>query len=85
MLDPTTGEVLDYVGGQEDLRRRLLRAVGDPAERFHEDHLRMLRAARFAARLGLEVEGATLEAIRRFHGLIRTVSAERVRDDDSGF
>jgi poly(A) polymerase len=81
MLDPTTGEVLDYVGGQEDLRRRLLRAVGDPGRRFTEDHLRMLRAVRFAARLNFDVDAATLEAIRRLHGLIRAVSAERVRDE----
>ncbi|MCW5976590.1 MAG: CCA tRNA nucleotidyltransferase [Bryobacteraceae bacterium] len=81
MLDPATGEVLDYVGGQDDLRRSILRAVGDPERRFTEDRLRMLRAIRFAARLGFTIEPATLAAIQRLHGLILTVSAERIRDE----
>ena len=50
--DPVTGEVLDYVGGRADLAARLLRAIGDPEARFREDHLRLLRAVRFAVRLG---------------------------------
>lgn len=81
MLDPVTGEVLDYVGGQDDLRRSILRAVGDPSKRFAEDHLRMLRAVRFTARLGFEVEASTLDAISRLHSLIQSVSAERIRDE----
>lgn len=81
LLDPETREVLDFVGGRADLDRRLVRAIGDPEARFREDHLRLLRAVRFAARLGFELEPATFEAVRRNHALIRTVSAERVRDE----
>jgi putative nucleotidyltransferase with HDIG domain len=79
--DPLTGEVLDYVGGRADLDRRLIRAIGDPEARFAEDHLRLLRGVRFAARLGFEIEPGTTEAIRKTHRLIATVSAERIRDE----
>jgi putative nucleotidyltransferase with HDIG domain len=81
MMDVATGEVLDYVGGRADLDRRLIRAIGDAEARFREDHLRLLRAIRFAARLRFEIEPATLAAIRQCHPLIRDVSAERVRDE----
>ena len=81
MMEAATGEVLDYVGGRADLERRVVRAIGDPDGRFKEDHLRLLRAIRFAARLGFEIDPATFEAIRRHHALILKVSAERVRDE----
>ena len=81
LLDPETEEVQDFTGGREDLRRRLVRAIGDPDERFQEDHLRLIRAVRFAARLGFEIESATMAAMRRLHGLIVKVSPERVRDE----
>jgi putative nucleotidyltransferase with HDIG domain len=81
MMDPETAEVLDFVGGRGDLQERLVRAIGDPEVRFREDHLRLLRAVRFAARLGFAIEPATLGAIRRNHGAIAKVSAERVRDE----
>jgi poly(A) polymerase len=81
MMDVETGEVLDYVGGRADLANRLVRAIGDPEARFREDHLRMLRAVRFAARLNFEIESATFQAIRRNYRLIRSVSAERARDE----
>jgi len=81
MLDPADGAVLDFVGGRADLDRRIVRAIGDPDTRFREDHLRLLRAVRFAARLGFEIEPATFEAIRRNHAAILRVSAERVRDE----
>ena len=81
MMDPATGEVLDFVGGRTDLGQRLVRAIGDPEVRFREDHLRLLRAVRFAARLGFAIEPATLEAIRRNHRAIAKVSAERIRDE----
>ncbi len=81
MMDPEGGEVLDFVGGREDLRRRVVRAIGDPDTRFREDHLRLLRAIRFAARLRFEIEPETFEAIRRNHASILRVSAERVRDE----
>src|SRR5579859_2178319 len=74
MMDPDTGAVLDYVGGRADLEHRIVRAIGDPEIRFREDHLRLLRAIRFAARLKFEIEQATFAAIRRHHALIRTVS-----------
>ena len=57
--DPRAGEVIDYVGGRVDLERKTLRAIGDPAARFREDRLRLLRAVRFAAGLGFEVEAQT--------------------------
>jgi putative nucleotidyltransferase with HDIG domain len=81
MMDPWTGEVLDFVGGREDLKQGVVRAIGDPDTRFREDHLRLLRAVRFAARLGFEIAGETFDAVRRNHGLIVRVAAERVRDE----
>jgi putative nucleotidyltransferase with HDIG domain len=81
MLDPDTGHVLDYVGGRDDLNRRVVRAIGDPDTRFEEDHLRLLRAVRFAARLGFEIDPATFAAIERRHSLIVKVAAERIRDE----
>ena len=81
LLDPDTNQVLDFTGGRDDLRRRVVRAIGDPQERFQEDHLRLIRAVRFAARLGFEIEPATMAALQRLHGLIVKVSPERVRDE----
>jgi poly(A) polymerase len=81
MMEAATGEVLDYVGGRADLERRVVRAIGDPDARFLEDHLRLLRAVRFAARLGFEIESATFEAMARHHALILKVAAERVREE----
>ena len=81
LMDPDSGQVLDYVAGRADLERRVIRAIGDPAVRFREDHLRLLRAIRFAARLGFAIDPETFTAIQRDHALIRTVSAERVRDE----
>jgi poly(A) polymerase len=81
MLDPISGEVLDYVGGREDLAAGIVRAIGDPALRFTEDKLRMLRAARFAARFGYEIEAETLKAIQRTAHDINVVSPERVRGE----
>jgi putative nucleotidyltransferase with HDIG domain len=79
--DPTTGEVLDFAGGREDLRSGTIRAIGDAERRFREDHLRMLRAIRFAARLQFTIEPATLAAIRQLAELVSDVSAERVRGE----
>ena len=65
-FDPLDGDrVIDYVGGQEDLKNRVLRAIGNPDVRFGEDYLRLLRAVRFAARFGLAIEERTAAAIRR--------------------
>ncbi len=76
-----TGEVLDFVGGQEDLRAGIVRAIGEPDRRFREDKLRLLRAVRFAARFGFAIEPATFDAIRRRAHEIGQVSADRVRDE----
>jgi poly(A) polymerase len=81
MLDPVSGEVLDYVGGRNDLEAGVIRAIGDPAQRFSEDKLRMLRAIRFAARFGYEIQAETLAAIQNLAHEIQVVSRERVRDE----
>jgi poly(A) polymerase len=81
MLDPVSGEVLDFVGGRKDLEAGIIRAIGDPARRFAEDKLRMLRAIRFAARFEYEIEAETLAAIQRLAHEIQIVSRERVRDE----
>ncbi len=81
MQDPISGEVLDFVGGRADLRAKIIRAIGDSGTRFREDHLRMLRAVRFAARLGFDIEPKTLAAIRELAASILKISAERVRDE----
>ncbi|MGB9604285.1 MAG: CCA tRNA nucleotidyltransferase [Bryobacteraceae bacterium] len=79
LMDPETGEVLDFVGGRQDLEARLIRTIGEPDRRFGEDHLRMLRAIRLAATLGFSIEPATFESIRRNRHLIKKVSADRIR------
>jgi putative nucleotidyltransferase with HDIG domain len=81
MMDPFSGQVLDWVEGRADLARRVVRAIGDPDERFREDHLRLLRAVRFAARLEFAIEPETFAAIRRHHALIAKVAAERIRGE----
>jgi len=83
LLDPETGAVLDYVGGRADLDARVIRAIGDPVRRFEEDHLRLLRAVRFAARLKFTIESATFSAMQRLAPAIRNISIERVRDEIS--
>jgi len=79
--DPASGEVIDYVGGLADLESRVIRAIGDPESRFREDHLRILRAVRFASVLGFEIEAATAQAIAAHAEWIATVSAERVASE----
>lgn len=81
LLDLLTGAVVDLVGGGADLGARRIRAVGDPAARFAEDRLRMLRAVRLAAELDFTIEARTLRAIRRHAAAITQVSAERLRDE----
>ena len=79
--DPTTQIVLDYHDGVRDLRRRRLRMIGDPATRYREDPVRMLRAVRFAAKLGLEIDDATREPIHQMASLIENVPAARLFDE----
>jgi len=81
LLDPETNEVLDFVGGRDDLRAEIIRAIGRPAERFREDKLRMIRAVRFAARFRYAIEAATFSAIAKLAPDICQVSVERIRDD----
>jgi poly(A) polymerase len=81
LMRDDTGEVLDFVGGQADLKAGLLRAIGEPSRRFAEDKLRMLRAVRFAARFHFVIEPVTSAAIRRHANGISQVSAERLRDE----
>jgi len=81
LLDPLNNEVLDYVGGRADLSAGVIRTIGQPERRFAEDKLRMLRAVRFAARFGYQIEPATFEAIRNLRSQIHQVSRERVRDE----
>jgi putative nucleotidyltransferase with HDIG domain len=81
MLDPVTGEVLDFVGGRRDLEGGVIRAIGDAGLRFAEDKLRMLRAVRFVARFEYAIERETLAAIQRRAHEIQVVSSERVRDE----
>lgn len=79
--DPARDEIIDYVGGKRDLENKLVQAIGNPERRFEEDHLRMLRAVRFAARLGFHLEQETFEAIYNRAEKIRSVSAERIREE----
>ncbi len=81
LLDPETGEVLDFVGGRQDLDAGVVRAIGQPEERFREDKLRMIRAVRFAARFGYAIEAATFAAIQNLAPGIHQVSPERLRDE----
>lgn len=81
LLDPMSNDVLDFVGGREDLKQRVVRAIGDPERRFTEDKLRMLRAVRFAARFDYEIEPLTFAAIQKLASQIHQVSRERVRDE----
>jgi poly(A) polymerase len=76
-----SGEILDYVGGEADLLAGIIRAIGEPARRFREDKLRMLRAVRFAARLGFAIDVDTSAAIKNLSPEITQVSAERIREE----
>jgi tRNA nucleotidyltransferase/poly(A) polymerase len=80
-LSSLSSSVIDFVDGLSDLRSGIIRAIGDPQQRFEEDHLRMLRAVRFAARFAFEIEPDTLAAIQKLHVNILRVSPERIRDE----
>ncbi|HXX71120.1 MAG TPA: CCA tRNA nucleotidyltransferase [Candidatus Acidoferrum sp.] len=81
LLNPENGEVLDFVGGRDDLRAGIIRAIGQPLDRFKEDKLRMARAVRFAARFRYAIEARTFGAIQTLAPQIHQVSAERLRDE----
>jgi tRNA nucleotidyltransferase/poly(A) polymerase len=79
--DPLAEEVIDFVGGQADLDAGIVRTIGNPDERFGEDYLRLLRAVRFAVRLGFDIEPQTAQAARRHAQCITGVSGERILDE----
>jgi poly(A) polymerase len=81
LLDPVNDKIIDFVGGQDDLKAGIIRAIGDPLLRFTEDKLRMLRAVRFAARFEYTIEPASFSSIQRLAAQINQVSRERVRDE----
>jgi poly(A) polymerase len=81
LMRPETGEILDFVGGQADLKAGVIRAIGEPGGRFAEDKLRLMRAVRFAARFGFEIDAETFQAIRKQARGIHQVSPERLRDE----
>ncbi len=80
-FDPVAGEVIDHVGGRADLEARVLRAIGDPAARFAEDHLRLMRAVRFATVLDFEIEPGTWAALVAGAESLRHIAVERVREE----
>jgi tRNA nucleotidyltransferase/poly(A) polymerase len=81
LYDPTTKKVIDYVAGQDDLKHRILRFIGDPHERIREDHLRLIRAIRFKNCFHLTYDPSTWEAIKTHAALIEKVSVERIHDE----
>ena len=80
-LDPINSEILDFVGGREDLKSGVIRAIGNPSERFAEDKLRLMRAVRFATTLGFSIDPGTWRALRESAPGIHAVSAERIREE----
>ena len=80
-FDPIEDRILDFVGGKQDLERKILRAIGEPDARFEEDHLRLMRAVRFAARFGLDIEPQTRAAIRHHAPQLARISPERVGEE----
>lgn len=80
-FDPIAQKLHDWVGGEKDLRAKIIRTIGAPEERFAEDHLRLLRAIRFAAQLGFEIEPETFAAVKKLAPKIELISAERIRDE----
>ncbi len=81
--DPESGEIIDHVGGRADLDAGVLRAIGNPAERFQEDALRLLRAVRFAEHLDFTIEAETRQALHDHANLLEKISPERIRDEFS--
>lgn len=81
--DPQSGEVIDFVHGRQDLESGIIRCIGNPEERFAEDHLRLLRAIRFAARFDYRIDPATWSALCSHSPRLAEISAERIRDEFS--
>lgn len=81
LYDPVSGETIDLVGGREDIKKRVIRFIGNPQERILEDHLRLVRAIRFKITLGFQYDQLTFDAVRQNAGLVKGVSIERLRDE----
>jgi len=81
LMDPATGEIIDYVEGKADIEKKIVRTIGDPETRFSEDYLRMLRAVRFAGNLNYEIEERTKQSIKKNCARIKKISAERVQEE----
>jgi poly(A) polymerase len=81
LMDPATGDIIDYVGGRDDIQNKILRTIGDPVLRFNEDYLRMLRAVRFAANLDFALDEAAKAAIAANASRITVISAERILEE----
>ena len=81
--NPVTGEIIDPVGGRADLDAKLIRAIGDPVQRFEEDALRLMRAIRFATSTGFQIDPATWDSIRTHASLLKRISTERIREEFS--
>lgn len=81
LMDPATGEIIDYINGRADIKKKCIRTIGDPEIRFNEDFLRMLRAIRFAANLNFSIEQETQKAIKRNAVKIKQISAERLQEE----
>src|SRR6476620_6740284 len=80
-FDPAKNQVIDFVGGRADIEAKLVRAIGDPAQRFSEDRLRMLRSVRFAALLDFRIDQQTWDALVANAASINEISAERIREE----
>lgn len=81
LYDPTNGELIDLVGGREDIKKKVIRFIGNPNERIQEDHLRLVRAIRFKITLGFQYDKFTFESVRKNASLLKSVSTERLRDE----
>lgn len=81
LMDPTTGEIIDYVDGRADIEKKIVRTIGDPETRISEDYLRMLRAVRFAGNLNYGIEERTKQSIKNNCGRIKKISAERIQEE----
>ena len=79
--DPIKDEIIDYVNGQEDIKRGIIRFIGDPVERIEEDKLRMLRALRFSMKFNFRIERESFNAIKQFRSEITKISMERIQDE----
>ena len=81
LYDPTENRLLDFVGGKDDIDLHIIRAIGNPLERFNEDHLRLMRAVRFASRFSYDIEFNTKSAIKKLAKKLTKVSTERIREE----